>query len=159
MYRLKWPIIMMLMLQCVAPRAQSIQDCQVPSKEKMIMEAKNVYGDPLMSCCVDPLTGFYRNGVCLTGAEDHGTHIICAIVTQDFLDYSKTQGNDLITPRPEYSFPGLKAGDGWCLCISRWLEAVEAGVAPPVNLAATHEKALQYTSLELLTFYDVAKQN
>jgi uncharacterized protein (DUF2237 family) len=111
---------------------------------------KNVLGTPLEQCCIAPLTGFYRDGYCRTGEEDVGSHVIAATMTQEFLAFTKLRGNDLTTPHPEYNFPGLKAGDGWCLCALRWKEAYMAGVAPPVNLAATHEKALQYIPLHIL---------
>ena len=123
------------------------------------MHDKNVLGTELQMCCSDPLTGFYRNGVCATGPTDYGTHIVCAMMTQQFLDFSKSKGNDLITPREEYSFPGLKHGDRWCLCISRWVEAYSSGVAPPIDLEATNERALDYVSLEVLKMYDIALQN
>lgn len=110
----------------------------------------NVYGEPLQSCCTDPMTGFYRDGVCNTGRDDHGTHVVCAIMTQEFLDFTLEQGNDLITPRPHYNFPGLKPGDGWCLCAIRWYEAYEAGKAPKVRLASTHKKALNYIPIQAL---------
>ncbi len=119
----------------------------------------NVYKKPLQNCCTDPMTGFYRNGLCLTGADDHGTHIVCAQVTDEFLQFSKARGNDLITPIPEYHFPGLSSGDKWCLCISRWIEAVNAGVAPPIDLNATHEKALEYLPLEILEAHDIKRSN
>ena len=109
--------------------------------------ANNVLGTALESCCTDPVTGYYRDGFCNTGPEDSGSHVICAVVTDDFLQFSKSRGNDLMTPLPHYQFPGLKDGDCWCLCALRWKEALEAGVAPPVKLACTHEKALQYVSL------------
>jgi len=108
---------------------------------------KNIFGEPLQSCCTNPLTGFYRDGFCKTDEYDHGSHTVCAIVTAEFLSFSKSRGNDLITPIPEYRFPGLKPGDKWCLCASRWKEAFEAGVAPKVVLEATHEKALEYVSI------------
>ncbi len=111
---------------------------------------KNVLGEPLQACCTDPMTGFFRDGHCRTHAMDHGTHVVCAVVTDAFLAYTRNRGNDLQTPRPEFDFPGLKAGDGWCLCALRWREAYEAGVAPPVRLAATHEKALQLIPLDVL---------
>ena len=98
-----------------------------------------------------PLTGYYRDGFCSTGNADRGVHVIAATLTDEFLQFSKSKGNDLITPMPEYNFPGLKAGDCWCLCASRWKEAYDAGVAPPVKLAATHQKALEFASLEQLT--------
>jgi uncharacterized protein len=97
---------------------------------------------------MNPKTGFYRNGCCETGVNDHGTHTVCAVMTAEFLEFSYSRGNDLITPRPEYEFPGLKPGDNWCLCASRWREAFQAGKAPLVNLAATHEKTLEFVSLE-----------
>lgn len=108
----------------------------------------NVLGTPLESCCLDPLTGWYRDGHCRTDQSDRGLHLICAQVTEEFLEYSRCQGNDLVTARA--NFPGLKAGDGWCLCVSRWLEALAAGVAPPIRLESTHVKALNYVSLEVL---------
>lgn len=115
------------------------------------MEAnKNVFGNRLELCCNNPKTGYYRDGFCNTGAEDIGTHVVCAIMTEEFLRFSKAKGNDLTTPIPYYQFPGLKPGDKWCLCVSRWKEAYEAGVAPLVILEATHEKALNYVSFEAL---------
>ena len=111
---------------------------------------RNVFGEALKPCSVAPMTGFYRTGSCETGDMDSGTHVMCARVTEAFLAYSRSRGNDLITPRPEYSFPGLKAGDRWCLCALRWLEAEEAGVAPPLVLESTHERALEFVSLESL---------
>ncbi|MEO0899981.1 MAG: DUF2237 domain-containing protein [Bacteroidota bacterium] len=110
----------------------------------------NVLGEPLQACCLDPITGFYRDGSCNTGPDDRGVHVICAIMTDDFLNYSASCGNDLKTPFPAYGFPGLKAGDQWCLCAMRWKEAYDAGLAPPVKLASTHQKVLQYVSLEML---------
>lgn len=111
-------------------------------------EAKNVLGEKLELCCSSPLTGFYRDGKCVTGPADAGTHVICAQVTEEFLNFTLSQGNDLITPVPEFNFPGLKPGDRWCLCATRWREALEDGQAPPVILAATHEAALKFVSLE-----------
>jgi len=113
-------------------------------------KAKNVLGDPLQTCSLDPLTGFYRDGCCHTGREDRGTHVVCATMTQAFLDFTRSRGNDLSRPNPRYRFPGLKPGDRWCLCALRWREALEAGLAPPVHLEATHEKALEYIALEVL---------
>lgn len=113
-------------------------------------EAKNVLGQKLVVCCTSPLTGFYRDGKCETGPEDLGMHIVCAQVTAEFLEFSKRRGNDLSTPVPAYRFPGLKPGDRWCLCASRWKEALDAGVAPPIILEATHESLLKYISLEQL---------
>ncbi len=111
-------------------------------------KARNVLGGELQSCSRDPVTGFYRNGCCDTGAGDMGIHVVCARMTAAFLAFSKEQGNDLSTPSPEMNFPGLKPGDRWCLCVSRWREALEAGVAPPVILEATHIAALEYVDLE-----------
>ena len=113
-------------------------------------QAKNVLGEPLQPCCFDPLTGFYRDGHCHTGAQDRGLHVICVQVTDEFLAFSASRGNDLITPMPAYSFPGLKDGDCWCLCALRWKEALEAGVAPKVKLEATHISALEYVNLAQL---------
>ena len=103
---------------------------------------------------MNPLTGYFRDGLCRTMAMDTGTHVVCAVVTEDFLVFTKGRGNDLSTPIPQWQFPGLKPGDRWCLCISRWLEAVEAGVAPQIILEATHRKALQYVSLQMLKRYE-----
>jgi uncharacterized protein len=110
-------------------------------------EAKNVLGTHLESCCTSPMTGYYRDGFCHTGGQDFGMHVVCAQVTAEFLEYTKQQGNDLSTAVPQFNFPGLKPGDKWCLCASRWQEALEAGVAPPVVLAATHARALEVCSL------------
>jgi uncharacterized protein len=111
-------------------------------------EAKNVLGGRLETCCTSPMTGFYRTGTCETGPQDVGTHVICAQVTEAFLTFTRSRGNDLTTPAPQFDFPGLKPGDKWCLCANRWREALTAGKAPPVILAATHEAALRYVSLE-----------
>lgn len=111
---------------------------------------KNVLGTELQACCYEPKTGFYRDGFCRTGPEDVGTHVVCAIMTAEFLVYTKEQGNDLSTPMPMYQFPGLQPGDKWCLCASRWKQAYKAGKAPEVVLEATHEKALQIIDFELL---------
>ncbi|NET01407.1 MAG: DUF2237 domain-containing protein [Sphaerospermopsis sp. SIO1G1] len=120
-------------------------------------EAKNVLGTKLEVCCTSPMTGFYRDGFCQTGGQDFGMHVVCAQVTAEFLEYTKSQGNDLSTPRPEYSFPGLKPGDGWCLCAARWQEALEAGVAPLVVLEATHMRALEVCNLDDLQKYRVMR--
>lgn len=111
---------------------------------------KNILGEPLAVCCTQPMTGFFRDGFCRTNAQDHGRHVVCAVITEAFLQFTLAQGNDLITPRPEYDFPGLKAGDAWCLCALRWKEAFEAGCAPFINPHATHSKALEYISLDVL---------
>ena len=110
-------------------------------------KAKNVLGSELQLCCSDPMTGYFRDGFCNTNNMDAGTHVICAIMTDEFLEFTKSRGNNLSSPVPEFNFPGLKTGDGWCLCALRWKEAFEAGVAPAVKLESTHEKALQYISL------------
>ena len=118
-------------------------------------EPKNVLGGLLEACCFDPLTGYYRNGACDTGPDDEGMHVVCAQMTPEFLDFSKLKGNDLVTPAPEYDFPGLKPGDKWCLVALRWKEALDAGVAPPVVLKSTHSSALQVVTLEQLKKYAV----
>jgi uncharacterized protein len=112
--------------------------------------AKNVLGGALEACCFQPMTGYFRDGFCHTIDEDHGSHTVCAIMTAEFLAFSKSQGNDLSTPRNEYGFPGLKPGDKWCVCVSRWEEAFVVGKAPKVLLAATHVRALEVVSLEEL---------
>lgn len=112
--------------------------------------SRNVLGEELLPCSYDPLTGYFRDGCCRTDDSDLGTHVVCARVTQAFLDYSLSRGNDLMTPRPEWRFAGLKPGDRWCLCVLRWLEALQAGVAPPVVLNSTHEKALEHVALDVL---------
>lgn len=115
--------------------------------------AKNVLGTPLKTCSTSPLTGFFRNGCCDTGADDLGIHVVCAQVTAEFLAFSADRGNDLTSPNPW--FPGLKPGDRWCLCASRWKEALEAGMAPPVILEATHIAALEFVDLEELKRYAI----
>ena len=114
---------------------------------------KNIFGEPLQSCCSKPMTGYFRDGLCRTISDDTGTHTVCAIMTKDFLKFSALKGNDLITPMPYYQFPGLKEGDKWCLCVSRWIEAEKEGKAPKLILEATHEKTLEYTSIETLIKY------
>jgi uncharacterized protein (DUF2237 family) len=108
---------------------------------------RNVFGEPLKTCSERPVTGFYRSGCCHTGPEDLGLHTVCVEVTAEFLAFSKSRGNDLSTPRPEFGFPGLEPGDRWCLCAARWREAFEAGRAPRVVLAATHEATLELVEL------------
>jgi uncharacterized protein (DUF2237 family) len=119
------------------------------------MAQMNVLGEELQSCSRDPLTGFYRTGCCENHGDDPGLHVICVVCTDEFLEYSHGAGNDLSTPMPQYGFPGLRAGDQWCLCASRWQEAFEAGSAPLVRLAATHLSALEYCSLSDLTAHAV----
>lgn len=116
-------------------------------------DARNVLGSLLQVCSVSPMTGFVRDGVCHTGPQDVGSHTVCAQMTDTFLRYAQRRGNDLVTPAPEYGFPGLKAGDRWCVCATRWLEAAEDGVAPPVVLDATHERALQKIALADLEYH------
>ena len=112
--------------------------------------ARNVLGSELTGCCDSPITGFYRDGYCHTGPQDVGSHTVCVKVTQEFLDFSIQTGNDLVTPHPEFDFPGLKPGDRWCVCVARWKEAFDAGAAPQVLLTATHEKALDMVTLDQL---------
>ncbi|EGK87276.1 DUF2237 domain-containing protein [Microcoleus vaginatus PCC 9802] len=116
----------------------------------MVTEATNVVGGKLETCCTSPMTGYYRDGKCNTGGGDFGAHTVCAQLTEEFLQFTKSNGNDLSTPVPEFNFPGLKPGDCWCLCAARWKEAMDAGVAPPVVLAATHALTLEYVSLDEL---------
>jgi uncharacterized protein (DUF2237 family) len=118
----------------------------------------NVLGGVLQTCCTSPLTGFYRNGRCDTGPEDAGVHSVCIKVDDDFLAFSLARGNDLVTPRPQWNFPGLQAGDCWCLCADRWKEALDAGVVPKVRLAATHEATLKHVTLDELIKYAFDKQ-
>lgn len=116
-------------------------------------DERNVLGEPLAPCSSDPLTGFFRNGYCATGPEDAGRHVVCCEMTAEFLAFSKSRGNDLSTPHPEWAFPGLKPGDRWCLVAPRWVEAHAAGLAPRVALLSTHEAVLQYTDLKTLKAY------
>jgi uncharacterized protein len=121
---------------------------EIVMAQEMSKITKNVLGTQLKKCCDSPKTGFYRD--CHTGPQDHGTHVACAKVTKEFLEFTKTRGNDLMTPKPEWNFPGLKPGDKWCLCALRWLEAKKAGVAPELDLEATHEKMLEFADLKVL---------
>lgn len=125
------------------------------------MEQLNVYGDTLVECGLDPITGYRRDGCCSTDDTDSGSHLVCAVMTQQFLDFTKSQGNDLSTPVLEYGFPGLKPGDRWCLCVSRWVEALRNGIVVPVILEATHQRVLEIVSLdklEKLNYWEM-KQN
>ncbi len=115
-----------------------------------MLMAKNVLGGELQVCCMDPVTGFFRNGKCDTNAEDTGMHTVCAVMTDEFLEFSKEAGNDLSTPRPQFDFPGLKAGDQWCLCLPRWIEAYNRDAAPQIVLKATHASVLEFVDLETL---------
>jgi uncharacterized protein len=121
-------------------------------------KARNVLGGPLAECGSKPLTGFYRDGCCNTGRDDHGVHTVCSLMTEAFLEFSQARGNDLSTPMPDFGFPGLKAGDRWCLCAARWREALKAGCPPQVVLNATHERTLDYVSLEDLKKYAIDLQ-
>jgi len=118
--------------------------------------ALNVLGGPLQSCSTEPLTGFYRDGCCQTGADDAGVHVVCSRVTEDFLTFSKAAGNDLSTPHPELGFTGLRPGDQWCVCADRWREALDAGAAPDVVLEATHARALEWVTLDDLRRHQVS---
>ena len=117
----------------------------------------NIFGEPLKKCSDDPVTGFFRDGCCNTGEQDFGMHTVCAVMTDEFLAFSKEQGNDLSTPRPQWNFPGLKEGDRWCLCAGRWLEAWQAGKAPLVDLEATHEETLKIVPIDILISRAVQK--
>ncbi len=119
-----------------------------------MQDGRNVLGEALVPCSYDPLTGYFRDGCCNTDAHDHGTHVVCARMTQEFLEFSASRGNDLMTPRPDMRFSGLKPGDRWCLCVLRWKEAMLQGLAPPVILASTHQKALEQVTLEQLKAYE-----
>ena len=126
---------------------------QIPANFSYIQHMEpslNVWGKPLAVCSTHPLTGFFRNGCCDTSAQDHGMHTVCAVMTKEFLSFSKVCGNDLSTPLPTYQFPGLKPGDKWCLCLSRWLEAYNAGMAPKIYLHATHQQVLEHIPLNVL---------
>ncbi len=122
-------------------------------------EHKNVLGTPLQNCNLDPMTGYTREGDCKVVEGDIGVHGVCIIATEGFLEFSKSKGNDLSTPMDMYGFPGLKAGDRWCLCAPRWKEALENDMAPPVDLMATHEAALEYATLEQLLQYSIGSGN
>jgi uncharacterized protein (DUF2237 family) len=121
----------------------------------MSSTARNVLGEPLVECCRKPLTGFYRNGRCDTGPEDHGLHLVCIRASAEFLEFSRDVGNDLSTPIPQYAFPGVKPGECWCLCVERWKQALDAGMAPQVRLASTHISALEFVDLEDLQAHAV----
>ena len=118
--------------------------------------ALNVLGTPLENCSCDPMTGYLRDGFCNTTPDDFGTHVVCAVVTKEFLEYSASKGNDLMTPIPHWNFPGLKPGDKWCLCVSRWKQAEKAGAAPLVDLNATQAVALKYVNISLLKKYAIS---
>ena len=116
---------------------------------------RNVFGEPLVPCSFDPLTGFMRDGCCRAEDTDMGAHWVCAVMTEEFLMFSKSRGNDLSTPRPEWQFPGLKEGDQWCLCLTRWLDALAEGCAPHIVLESTNQRVLDHVSLEVLQRFNV----
>lgn len=116
---------------------------------------KNVLGTALESCCTYPITGYWRDGYCRTSIQDVGTHVVCAVMTEEFLEFTKSKGNDLSSPIPAYQFPGLKPGDKWCLCVLRWIEAEKAGCAPHIILKGTDSNALKFTNLETLKVYAI----
>jgi uncharacterized protein (DUF2237 family) len=148
--------IVVVIATCILGSCAMGQQCEQRPREESGMKkeeisgSKNVLGQPLQQCGCTPITGFYRNGFCETGARDHGSHTVCAVMTEEFLAFTKKRGNDLSSPAPQFNFPGLKSGDRWCLCVSRWKEAYDAGVAPPVILEATHERALGIASIDEL---------
>ena len=123
------------------------------SDARAVFPSFNVLGEELQPCSTDPLTGWFRDGCCNTDRNDTGLHTVCCLVTEEFLEFARQQGNDLITPVPEFNFPGLKLGDRWCVCAQTWQDATEAGVACPIVLEATHEETLQIVSLEILEQY------
>ena len=116
-------------------------------------ESLNVFGEPLEPCGMDPVTGFFRDGCCNTNAQDYGSHTVCVDLTQEFLEFSRSRGNDLMTPMPQFNFPGLNPGESWCLCATRWLEAHEANAAPRVYLRRTHQRALEIVPMDILRSY------
>ena len=120
-----------------------------------VQQNRNLLGETLIPCSSEPLTGFFRDGLCRTCSDDTGSHTVCAVMTEAFLQFTVTAGNDLVTPRPEFNFPGLVPGDRWCICAARWLEAMRAGCGPPVVLEATSEKALEVIPFELLQQHSV----
>ena len=115
----------------------------------------NIFGDEIEACCYDPMTGYFRDGFCNTDEHDYGSHVVCAVMTDDFLEFSKSKGNDLSTPRPEFNFPGLKEGDSWCLCAARWLEAYQYNSAPKIYLKKTHLESLRIIDFDILKEYAI----
>jgi uncharacterized protein (DUF2237 family) len=150
-----------VLLQClVLTQSATTIDLQFFRKEeKPMVIAQNVLGTELQVCSTSPMTGYFRDGCCNTGGGDFGAHVVCAQVTAEFLDFTRSRGNDLSTPNPMFNFPGLKPGDRWCLCAARWQEAMEAGAAPPVVLEATHISALEHVSLADLKQYAVISES
>ncbi len=127
-----------------------------PHDSSKVQKNRNLLGETLIPCSTEPLTGFFRDGLCRTCSDDTGSHTVCAVMTEAFLQFTVTAGNDLVTPRPEFDFPGLVPGDRWCICAARWLEAMRAGYGPPVVLEATSEKALEVIPFELLQQHSVS---
>ena len=127
-----------------------------PHDSSRVQQNRNLLGETLIPCSTEPLTGFFRDGLCRTCSDDTGSHTVCAVMTEAFLQFTVTAGNDLVTPRPEFNFPGLVPGDRWCICAARWLEAMRAGCGPPVVLEATSEKALEVIPFELLQQHSVS---
>ncbi len=148
------PIPLKPMIYDRNPCFHTIIDREVPPRRAM-HPSINVLGTELKTCSSDPLTGWYRDGCCNTDENDRGSHTVCCVVTQEFLEYAKSQGNDLMTPAPHFSFPGLKPGDSWCVCARTWLAAVNEGAACPVDLEATHEEALSIIPFDLLETHAV----
>lgn len=142
--------VILLMMIFISISCQSNVKKGIDMSDRFI--ALNIFGEALLPCCDQPMTGFYRDGYCNTGVEDSGLHTVCAVMDKEFLDYSLAQGNDLITPKPERNFPGLEPGDKWCLCLTRWHEAYKAGLAPKVDPKATHK-----LSLELVPFSEILR--
>ena len=150
------PLLKMIHLRCENGSARCYYDFELEQESIAgVVMAKNVLGGELETCCTDPMTGWYRNGACDTGPGDHGLHLVCVLLTKDFLKFSKAMGNDLSTPVPAWGFPGLKAGDRWCLCATRWKEALEADLAPQVVLESTHMSMLEFATLEELQAHAV----
>jgi uncharacterized protein (DUF2237 family) len=146
-------IIKLLFLFSFSKNSNALDNMTKIPNKNFKENAKNVLGTKLESCCFDPLTGYFRDGFCHTNFQDVGTHVVCAQITDEFLQFTLSRGNDLITPAPHYNFKGLKAGDFWCLCAMRWLEAHEAGVAPQIKLESTNSKTLDYIDLKTLKKY------
>jgi len=148
-----------LLARCCSARAAAVARASagrsIPAMAPDMVPGRNVFGARLVPCSTQPRTGYFRDGCCNTSDDDFGVHTVCAEVTEEFLAFSKKAGNDLSTPRPEYGFPGLKPGDRWCLCASRWVEAMEAGAAPRVVLESTHERTLAFAPLAVLQQYAI----
>lgn len=159
-FKIRFSLLLFFLLTAIfinAQKKEQKENCSLKKDErlqKMKNTQKNVLGKNLILASKDPLTGFYRTGFCSTDQNDRGLHVVAAVMTNEFLNYSRLQGNDLITPNVTYGFPGSKEGNVWCLCVLRWKEAMTAGFAPPIILEATNIKALEYVSLEVLKNYE-----